>query len=64
MWAEHVKDKPLEIWIEQELPPLDVLMVWHTYLLNPTWYAEDCSRLPIMKTLGDMKGRLLAAIVS
>lgn len=22
-------------WIEQYLPPLDVLMVWHAYLLNP-----------------------------
>ncbi|KAF2680272.1 hypothetical protein K458DRAFT_434395 [Lentithecium fluviatile CBS 122367] len=26
------------------LPPLDVLMVWHSYLLNPRTYLEDCIR--------------------
>lgn len=25
----------LGIWIEQCIPPLDVVMVWHSYLLNP-----------------------------
>ncbi|KAJ7488064.1 hypothetical protein FB451DRAFT_1025893 [Mycena latifolia] len=23
------------------LPPIDVIMVWHAYLLNPGWYAEE-----------------------
>lgn len=27
------------------IPPLDVIMVWHTYLLNPSDYYEDCLRL-------------------
>jgi hypothetical protein len=26
------------------LPPLDVLMVWHSYMLNPRDYLEDCLR--------------------
>uniref|UniRef100_A0A060TB63 ARAD1B05786p n=1 Tax=Blastobotrys adeninivorans TaxID=409370 RepID=A0A060TB63_BLAAD len=26
------------------LPPLDVLMVWHAYMLNPRTYLEDCMR--------------------
>ncbi|KAL7267868.1 hypothetical protein RUND412_009527 [Rhizina undulata] len=26
------------------LPPLDVLMVWHSYMLNPKYYYEDCLR--------------------
>ncbi|KAF2032414.1 hypothetical protein EK21DRAFT_99049 [Setomelanomma holmii] len=26
------------------LPPLDVLMVWHTFMLNPRTYLEDCIR--------------------
>ena len=26
------------------LPPLDVLMVWHAYLLNPRCFFEDCFR--------------------
>ncbi|EJU00850.1 hypothetical protein DACRYDRAFT_40927, partial [Dacryopinax primogenitus] len=27
-----------------EIPPIDVLMVWHAYLLNPRCYYEDCIR--------------------
>lgn len=27
-----------------EVPPLDVTMVWHTYMLNPRTYYEDCMR--------------------
>lgn len=27
-----------------ELPPLDVMMVWHTYMLNPRTYYEDTLR--------------------
>lgn len=27
-----------------EVPPLDVVMVWHTYMLNPRTYFEDCLR--------------------
>ena len=30
--------------IEKNLPPLDVLMVWHAYLLNPRCFFEDCLR--------------------
>lgn len=26
------------------LPPVDVLMVWHAYMLNPRAYLEDCLR--------------------
>lgn len=29
-------------WTEERLPPLDVLMVWHTHMLNPRAYLEDC----------------------
>ncbi|KAG6836228.1 hypothetical protein H0H93_010072, partial [Arthromyces matolae] len=35
------------------LPPADVLMVWHAYMLNPRWYAEDCSRLRELQRLKD-----------
>ncbi|KAF8159172.1 hypothetical protein B0H34DRAFT_392677 [Crassisporium funariophilum] len=27
------------------LPPLDVIMVWHAYMLNPRWYIEDSIRI-------------------
>jgi hypothetical protein len=29
------------------MPPLDVLMVWHAYMLNPRSYAEDCYRFQL-----------------
>lgn len=28
-------------WTEDMLPPLDVLMVWHTHMLNPRAFLED-----------------------
>ncbi|KAF8076953.1 hypothetical protein FPV67DRAFT_1473294 [Lyophyllum atratum] len=33
------------------LPPLDVLMVWHAYMLNPRWYSEDTIRIPALRFL-------------
>ncbi|KAK0657793.1 hypothetical protein B0T16DRAFT_402554 [Cercophora newfieldiana] len=32
---------PLIPWSEEMLPPLDVLMVWHTHMLNPRSFLED-----------------------
>ncbi|KAI9928134.1 hypothetical protein MW887_002167 [Aspergillus wentii] len=32
------------MWETEQLPPLDVLMVWHAYILNPRDYLEDCFR--------------------
>ncbi|KAI5803578.1 hypothetical protein DFH27DRAFT_52645 [Peziza echinospora] len=34
------------------LPPLDVLMVWHTFMLNPHSFYEDCIRLDRMDLWG------------
>ncbi|KDQ63934.1 hypothetical protein JAAARDRAFT_51991 [Jaapia argillacea MUCL 33604] len=55
------------IFVESHIPPLDVLIVWHAYLLHPTKYARDrranntIDRLPriynnlidIVKYIGD-----------
>lgn len=38
-------------WARSHVPPLDVLLVWHAYMLNPTWYAEDGVRLPEIAAL-------------
>ncbi|KAG1725508.1 hypothetical protein EDB19DRAFT_1883221, partial [Suillus lakei] len=52
--------------VEQRLPPIDVTMVWHSYLLNPRqaiWYAEDTARISKLKPLvhfTDYFPRLLA----
>ncbi|KAI0954511.1 hypothetical protein AcW1_006386 [Taiwanofungus camphoratus] len=42
---------------------MDVLMVWHAYMLNPGWYAEDCTRVPILKTLQTLGDWFLPALV-
>ncbi|KAL5313115.1 hypothetical protein ACEPPN_019542 [Leptodophora sp. 'Broadleaf-Isolate-01'] len=34
----------LQHWRPEMLPPLDVLMVWHSFMLNPRNYLEDCIR--------------------
>ena len=34
-WVSYTRVAPLQQWIQEELPPLDVLMVWHAYTLNP-----------------------------
>ncbi|KIM59805.1 hypothetical protein SCLCIDRAFT_1185598, partial [Scleroderma citrinum Foug A] len=47
-WCVKIEDTDVE-W--RGLPPIDVAMVWHTYLLNPSWYAEDTMRIPILRTL-------------
>jgi hypothetical protein len=33
-----------QLTLENQLPPLDVLMVWHSYMLNPRCFFEDCFR--------------------
>ncbi|KAM5449840.1 hypothetical protein MaudCBS49596_004602 [Microsporum audouinii] len=33
------------LWDRSLVPPLDVVMVWHAYMLNPRDFLEDCLRL-------------------
>ncbi|KAH9832602.1 uncharacterized protein C8Q71DRAFT_860985 [Rhodofomes roseus] len=38
LWVNCVTaNKDIEAWVTMEIPPLDVLMVWHAYMLNPTY---------------------------
>ncbi|KAH7882290.1 hypothetical protein F5I97DRAFT_1931482 [Phlebopus sp. FC_14] len=50
-WVQCLQFVPLEKFVTNHLPPLDVWMVWHAYLLTPCWYAEDCERLAILQQL-------------
>ncbi|RDK39342.1 hypothetical protein M752DRAFT_255757 [Aspergillus phoenicis ATCC 13157] len=43
-YAKVVKPNKIVQWHEDVLPPLDVLMVWHSHMLNPRKYLEDCIR--------------------
>lgn len=40
----------LQKWTIQMLPPIDVLMVWHSFMLNPRNYLEDCIRFGLKDT--------------
>jgi len=63
-WTKHViANQDIESWVKAEMPPLDVLMVWHAYMLNPTWYAEDCLRIPRLRSLHVLNDSLLPAVV-
>ncbi|KAG9043028.1 hypothetical protein FS837_010120 [Tulasnella sp. UAMH 9824] len=49
---EVLGDAP-RVLAPNEVPPLDVTMVWHTYMLNPRTYYEDCLRkLPGLLRIG------------
>ncbi|KAG9040312.1 hypothetical protein FS837_000813, partial [Tulasnella sp. UAMH 9824] len=41
---EGVIPEAARLLAPSEVPPLDVTMVWHTYMLNPRTYYEDCIR--------------------
>ncbi|KAH9930331.1 uncharacterized protein B0H18DRAFT_994444, partial [Fomitopsis serialis] len=64
-WTKHVNaNQDIESWVKAEAPPLDVLMVWHAYMLNPTWYAEDCLRIPRLQSLHILDDCLLPAVIA
>ncbi|KAF9779250.1 hypothetical protein BJ322DRAFT_450903 [Thelephora terrestris] len=37
------------------IPPVDVWLIWNTYMLNPSWYIEDCERLWQLRPLRDLE---------
>ena len=43
--AGDLCDSPTKGLLMEVLPPVDVLMVWHAYMLNPRAYFEDCLRM-------------------
>ncbi|KAI0792057.1 hypothetical protein C8Q75DRAFT_805098 [Abortiporus biennis] len=57
---EHVDG--VDKWIEHTLPPIDVLMVWHSYMLNPSWYTEDCERLKLLAHFRYLTDKLLLSV--
>ncbi|KIM24605.1 hypothetical protein M408DRAFT_26897 [Serendipita vermifera MAFF 305830] len=53
-------------WNEEIIPPLDVVMVWHTYLLNPWTYHEDSVRrtTPFARRLAAMQSMPITLVAS
>ncbi|PPR07442.1 hypothetical protein CVT24_007708 [Panaeolus cyanescens] len=63
-WCESLEEKDVSLSWDEFLPPVDVLMVWHAYLLNPLWYAEDAQRIPRCKILAKLGVHLTSALKS
>ncbi|KAG8963928.1 hypothetical protein FRC03_002424 [Tulasnella sp. 419] len=50
LWVEHIANVASKLnekgsMADALMPPIDVMMVWHTYMLNPHTYFEDGLRL-------------------
>ncbi|TVY75725.1 Glycine-rich domain-containing protein, partial [Lachnellula suecica] len=43
-FTEFTSRGAVQKWTVGMLPPIDVLMVWHSFMLNPRNYLEDCIR--------------------
>ncbi|KZP09959.1 hypothetical protein FIBSPDRAFT_900099 [Athelia psychrophila] len=57
-----VKAMWYNVAVGESLPPLNVAMVWHAYLLNPGWYSEDTTRIPELSGLMAQNGTFTKAI--
>ncbi|KAG8933502.1 hypothetical protein FRC01_008782, partial [Tulasnella sp. 417] len=62
--AEALDEGTPKVLAPDEVPPLDVMMVWHTYMLNPRSYYEDCIRkLPGLLRIGSFPLMQLAGSI-
>lgn len=53
MWLGYLTVSPSPE--KEPIPPLDVLMIWHAYMLSPSVYYRDSDiEFPVLKTLGGM----------
>ncbi|KAK0447632.1 hypothetical protein EV421DRAFT_1706368 [Armillaria borealis] len=55
-WCKELTSADEMDFANQCLPPVDVIMVWHAYLLNPAWYSEDSLRNEHIKILAGAGG--------
>ncbi|KAJ7494422.1 hypothetical protein B0H11DRAFT_1717508 [Mycena galericulata] len=62
IWCVALQPSHSEKGTATLLPPIDVLMVWHAYLLNPGWYAEDGERIAGLNGLHKAGEALTAAL--
>ncbi|SJL02690.1 uncharacterized protein ARMOST_06024 [Armillaria ostoyae] len=55
-WCKELTSADEMDFANQCLPPVDVIMVWHAYLLNPARYSEDSLRNEHIKILAGAGG--------
>lgn len=46
-WRDHFNRSSQREITRDNLPPLDILMVWHSFLLNPRLFLNNCSKEPL-----------------
>ncbi|KAF5611409.1 uncharacterized protein FSUBG_2241 [Fusarium subglutinans] len=46
-WRKHFNKSSAREITRDNLPPLDILMVWHSFLLNPRLFFNTCSEEPL-----------------
>ncbi|KAF9644170.1 hypothetical protein BDM02DRAFT_3175056, partial [Thelephora ganbajun] len=46
------------------IPPIDVWIIWHAYMLNPMWYTEDCERLSLLRPLRNLERNPIDLVAS
>ncbi|KAF4471911.1 hypothetical protein FALBO_1172 [Fusarium albosuccineum] len=46
-WRRRINQGVYETITSDNLPPIDVLMVWHSFMLNPRLYLSHCSDEPL-----------------
>ena len=65
VWLSIRQDSQVGLSEVVQIPPLDVLMVWHAYMLLPVVYWMDSQQsLPILASLGGIPWRNLASLIS
>jgi hypothetical protein len=68
MWVSSVLRRPgrdaAAPWQLNEIPPVDVLMLLHVYMLNPWNFYEDCYRIyPELEALGPFPLSLIHSLI-
>ena len=54
-WIKYMATSQFPDEEPQAIPPLDVLMIWHAYMLSPSAYHQDSELgYPVIKNLGGM----------
>ena len=64
VWVATRRDSQANLSALDQIPPLDVLMVWHTYMLMPiTYWIDSQQSLPTLGSLGGIPWENLVNIV-
>uniref|UniRef100_A0A8H8CLD4 Uncharacterized protein n=1 Tax=Psilocybe cubensis TaxID=181762 RepID=A0A8H8CLD4_PSICU len=55
VWCRSITEEDCMRSLYSIIPPVDVVMVWHTYMLNPLWYKDDCARIDVCRKMKSLE---------